>query len=126
MKCNSLGDLKNTCSMPLPTSGKCAICKYSFDKVKKDCISCDESCGTCLTSYKCYSCAEWNYQIQEETQSCLSNKTVSNCFERNSYGRETYFVLVNNNCTHFSNIESCLKASNSKCNKCTVNYKSSK
>ncbi|ELP93756.1 hypothetical protein EIN_322690, partial [Entamoeba invadens IP1] len=159
MECKSLGDLKDKCSMPLPTGGGCAICKDGFYKVEKDCISCDESCGTCLNLYQCSSCAEGYYQIQGETQLCLSNTTLSNCIKSNSYGCEmcmdryhlsnyrcskcssnciscqtedvctlceiTDFVLVNNNCTHFSDIEWCLKASNSKCNKCKVNYKPS-
>ncbi|ELP90338.1 hypothetical protein EIN_190680, partial [Entamoeba invadens IP1] len=61
--CEPLGDLFTKCDLTLPTGGGCAICKDKYYKRETDCISCDESCETCVEGDSCLTCKEEYYKL---------------------------------------------------------------
>ncbi|ELP92551.1 tyrosine protein kinase, putative [Entamoeba invadens IP1] len=78
--CEPLGDLFTKCALTLPTSGGCAICKDQYYKQEADCISCDESCGTCVESTTCLSCQTEYFKLPGSTSKlCVSYDNLTNC-----------------------------------------------
>ncbi|ELP85509.1 protein kinase, putative, partial [Entamoeba invadens IP1] len=118
IKCQSLGELSEKCSVKLPTGGGCAICKNGFYKVEKDCLTCDISCDTCVNSYSCLSCSDGYFTISGESNKlCENNKTLKNCSKATTNGcivcDDGFFIKngrcnkCSDNCTVCSSAEIC-------------------
>ena len=57
-KCISVGnELIQSCQKFFPDYSGCAICKDGYYYEKKDCIKCDESCKTCIST-QCIICKD--------------------------------------------------------------------
>ncbi|KAL7712487.1 Protein serine/threonine kinase [Entamoeba marina] len=77
-----------------------------YNKTITGCVECNN--GTYLINHKCYSC-------KEECLTCSSLNTCLTCIKD--------YVLVVDNCIHYTTIDSCTEASNSKCTSCSGTMK---
>ncbi|ELP87473.1 protein serine/threonine kinase, putative [Entamoeba invadens IP1] len=86
--CKDLGNLKDKCKIALPSGGGCAICKTGFYKVSKDCLPCDSTCETCLSSKECVTCKSDHFKIIEESKLCQPYNNMTDCEEITEDGCE--------------------------------------
>ncbi|ELP91541.1 hypothetical protein EIN_452320, partial [Entamoeba invadens IP1] len=119
--CEPLGNLFTKCDLTLPTGGGCAICKDHYYKQKTDCISCDESCGTCVDSTSCLSCQNEHFKLSgSESKLCVSYDNLTNCETKTPIGClrcEDGYYLDNYICKNCS--ENCISCdSYQNCKKC--------
>ncbi|ELP91483.1 protein serine/threonine kinase, putative [Entamoeba invadens IP1] len=112
--CEPLGDLFTKCDLTLPTGGGCAICKDHYYKQKTDCISCDESCGTCVEGDSCLTCKEEYYKLSgRENKLCVSYDNLTNCDTKTPIGCvkcNSGYYLENYQCKNCS--ENCISCDN--------------
>ncbi|KAL7720822.1 Protein serine/threonine kinase [Entamoeba marina] len=73
-----------------------------LNQTSTGCVECNSSYY--LNNYQCYSC-------KEECLTCSSSNTCTLCIEE--------YVLIDNDCVHYTTIEHCSSASNSTCTVCS-------
>ncbi|ELP84384.1 tyrosine kinase, putative, partial [Entamoeba invadens IP1] len=122
--CEPLGNLFTKCELTLPTGGGCAICKDHYYKQKTDCISCDESCGTCVDGTSCLSCRNEYFKLSgSENKFCVSYDNLTNCETKTPIGCvkcENGYFLDNYICKSCS--DNCISCDNDQnCKICVEN-----
>ncbi|GAB1228268.1 hypothetical protein ENUP19_0389G0001 [Entamoeba nuttalli] len=119
--CSKCEDKCATCNQ----KDKCTTCadKY-FMNLIGECKSIEdvEGCkGEIDKEYGCRECSEGYYLINKECSKCKENCTT--CSTKNECNKcEDEFVLKNNECIYYSNINKCKEAKNNKCQKCSFWY----
>lgn len=151
--CKNLTDeIKDKCYKTIPgNSNQCAICKDGYYNLNGNCYNCPINCTKC-NSIECFDCIKENFLNENLScssydllQNCIV-KTINgckkcedgyyldrycyectpncnNCDIDNCYNCTQDYILINNECIHYSNIKHCLSASNGKCIKCSFFYK---
>lgn len=149
---NLTDEIKNKCSKTIPgNSNKCAICKDGYYKSNDNCYNCPINCTMC-NSIECTNCIDDNFLNENLTCSSydlLTNclvKTINgctkcesgyylsrycyectpncnNCDVNNCYNCSKDYILIENECIHYSQLDHCKKALNGKCIKCSFFYK---
>ena len=146
-------EIKDKCLKTIPgKSNQCAICKDNYYKLNNNCYNCPLNCNKC-NSFECLNCINNTFLNENYTcssydllKNCLikTNKGCNKC-ENNYYLLDRYcyectpkcnncneyycyncskdYILVNNQCIHYSKIKHCKKALNGKCIKCSFFYK---
>ncbi|ELP91767.1 protein serine/threonine kinase, putative [Entamoeba invadens IP1] len=122
--CEPLGNLFTKCELTLPTGGGCAICKENYYKQKADCISCDESCGTCVDSTSCLTCQNEYFRLSgSKSKLCVSYDNLTKCITTTPIGClkcEDGHYLYDYICKSCS--DNCISCDNyQNCNNCIAN-----
>ncbi|GAB1223499.1 hypothetical protein ENUP19_0149G0037 [Entamoeba nuttalli] len=119
--CSKCEDKCETCNQ----KDKCTTCADGyFMNLIGECKSTTEveGCkGEIDKEYGCRECSEGYYLINKECSKCKENCTT--CSRKNECNScDDEFVLKNNECIYYLNINKCKEANNNKCQKCSFWY----
>ncbi|ELP89915.1 protein serine/threonine kinase, putative [Entamoeba invadens IP1] len=111
-------------------SVSCLVCNESYYKIvnseTKLCLPFDNliNCEN-KTAIGCVMCSKGYYLQNYMCHSCSSNCSECQNYDFCEKCSSDEFVLINSRCTHYSKIEFCMSASNSKCIQCSGRHEPS-